>query len=401
MTTIDYILSFLLYGRDDATQLVGYTANQEEWHNYKVVILPQRESLADLYVPVLNKRLTTYRHEKTTIVEQDLVYNTFFLVSMAEELLTKERDCHGRFMADLSVMAQQNMLLIPVVDEYSRFLLKLLELPLPERGIKQINLTHDIDILTRYRSIRSLLGAIKRGECNAAFRACHNVLNDPAYTFPWISNIEQKFKATHPNTEILYFLKCGDSTGNDYPQYHNSHTDLPRLTEFLFNQGAKFGLHASYASADNPKLIKKEYMRLGNLLDKWHIPLQSANRTHFLRANSADYRRAIADAAIADDYTAAFADKCGFRLGTTRPVRYIDPRTTELTPLTLHPLTVMDCTLSDYMQLDEDEAFYTCQQLIEKTATHNGTLTLLFHNQLLTPQSYHRRLYTEILKELD
>jgi hypothetical protein len=60
----------------------------------------------------------------------------------------------------------------------------------------------------------------------------------------------------------------------------------------------------------------------------------------------------------------------------------------------------MDPTLSAgrYMHLSEDEAYYLCQQIIDKVRMHHGELNLLWHNSNLTPDSYHRSLYPKILK---
>ena len=38
--TIDYIKQFLLYGNKEAAKWVGYTRNQDEWEQYKLVIVP-------------------------------------------------------------------------------------------------------------------------------------------------------------------------------------------------------------------------------------------------------------------------------------------------------------------------------------------------------------------------
>ena len=73
-----------------------------------------------------------------------------------------------------------------------------------------------------------------------------------------------------------------------------------------------------------------------------------------------------------------------------------------LTNLTLHPLTVMDCTLSNenYMNLTEDEAYFLCERLIDKVRMHHGDLCLLWHNSIFTDDTYHRSLYTKILRLL-
>ena len=112
--------------------------------------------------------------------------------------------------------------------------------------------------------------------------------------------------------------------------------------------------------------------------------------------------QALADAEFTDDFTMCFADQAGFRLQTSRAVRWINPKTMKLTSLTLHPLTVMDCTLSNdnYMNLTEDEAYYFCQRLFDKVKQNNGDLCLLWHNSIFAQVGYHKSLYQLILNDL-
>lgn len=398
--TINYILSLLLYGNDEARQLIGYTANREEWSRLRLVIVPKRERLTDLYVPDLSQSPEIEKVGNTLVVNTDIVYNTFFLISRAEEMLCDKRDEHGRFLARHSVLGKHNLLLIPTIDEYSRILCKALNLGLPPKRIAHINLTHDIDVLTRYRSLRSQCGAALRGEWSEAFRALSDIHNDPAYTFPWLIDADNHLcSQTDIPTSVIYFLKYGPATGLDLPQYHHSYLDLPRLAQQLNRSGAKFALHSSYLSGKEFGRIAPEFHNLSSLLSKWNIACLSANRNHYLRSTSPEHFAALEKAGITDDYSMGFADAAGFRLGTTRPVRWIDPTTARLSNLTLHPLTVMDCSLSDerYLHLNEDEAYYYCQRLIEQTRRHNGELNLLWHNTSFSASTYHKQLYNFIL----
>jgi hypothetical protein len=87
-------------------------------------------------------------------------------------------------------------------------------------------------------------------------------------------------------------------------------------------------------------------------------------------------------AGLTDDYTMGYADVAGFRLGTSRAVRFIHPATKRLTPLTLHPLIIMDASLMEkkYMDLTYEEAVEYCNSLINNIKKVNGELTLLWHN---------------------
>jgi len=121
-------------------------------------------------------------------------------------------------------------------------------------------------------------------------------------------------------------------------------------------------------------------------------------RAHYLRC-SIDRMQALADAGYTDDYTMGFADSVGFRLQTSRAVRWINPKTMQLTNLTLHPLIIMDNTLSqaNYMNLTEDEAYFLCERLIEKVKMHHGDLCLLWHNSNINDSTYHRSLYEKVI----
>jgi hypothetical protein len=99
-----------------------------------------------------------------------------------------------------------------------------------------------------------------------------------------------------------------------------------------------------------------------------------------------------------------FADIAGFRLGTCRAVRWIDTENQKLTSLVLHPLLIMDNTLSDerYMNLKVDEAFRYCKNLIDEVKKNNGELVLLWHNNSVEKNNkqYHRELYHKIIDYL-
>ena len=107
------------------------------------------------------------------------------------------------------------------------------------------------------------------------------------------------------------------------------------------------------------------------------------------------------DAHITDDFTMGYADISGFRLGTCRPVRFINPKTKRLTTLTLHPLTVMDCTLTHdkYMGLSYEESLQYAKNLISETKKYNGDLCLLWHNTMFTEKD-HKNLYSQLIQIL-
>ena len=390
---VDYIIQFLLYGNEEAAKQVGYTADEAEWQNYRVVIVPNGQLGKEIVMPELD-RCAVERYavvggsaspedEAITryVIRTDIVYNTFFFISRAEELINMQRDEHGRFAAKYSILGQNNRLMIPTVDEYARMLMKLLDLPLPTPSFSQIYLTHDVDSVAQYRHWRGAMGGILRGQWRKVLASLKDIHNDPAFTFSWLIAQDKMVE----RAECIYFVKDTMGKGYDYPQYKLDGKDFETAEQLIENSGAKIGWHGSYYGGD------KANRQLGNKAE--------LHRSHYLRC-SIDQMQRLAEVGVTDDFTMMFADQVGFRLQTTRPVRWINPKTMQLTDLVLHPLTVMDCTLSNsnYMNLNEDEAYFECQRLLEKIHQNAGEVVLLWHNTTPAGNMYHRSLYPKLLE---
>lgn len=401
---IEYIITFLLYGNANAAKQVGYTADEAEWRNYRVVIVPNGQLGKEIVMPDLSEakgeRLEAKGAEHPTwIIHTDIVYNTFFFISRAEELINPQRDEHGRFLARYSILGQNNRLMIPTVDEYARLLMKLLDLPLPTPSFSKIYLTHDIDTVAHYRHWRGAIGGIMRGQWRKVMASLKDIHNDPAFTFSWLIAQDKKVAGA----ECIYFVKDTLGKGYDYPQYKLDGKDFETAEQLIVNSGAKIGLHSSYYGGKMTNvvvfthMVNKESVREGDIIkikDLYH-------RSHYLRC-SIDDMQMLVNMGITDDFTMMFPDQVGFRLQTTRPVRWINPKTMQITDLALHPLTVMDCTLSNsnYMNLSEDEAYFECQRLFDKVHQNAGEVVLLWHNSNPTGNIYHSSLYPKLLEML-
>lgn len=371
---IDYIIEWLCYGDTEAAARVAYTADEKELETHDVIIVPNGHLGKDLILPEMKKPEVEQPSKGKTIIRTDIVYAVFFFTSRAEEVLNTKRDEHGRFLAAYSMLNQKSRLQIPRLDEYARLVLKQLNMPLPESGYHHIYLTHDIDAISQYRHLRGALGGLRRGEGKAVWAALRDIHQDPLYTFPWILEQDRQVKKAEP----IYFVKRTRGRGYDYPQYCLHGRDWRRLKHMLRHNNVYLGVHGSYYGSIPAIEYSKMY------------------RAHYLRCSIEQLQR-LADAGYTDDFTMGFADQAGFRLQTCRAVRWINPKTMQLTNLTLHPLMVMDTTLSKYMHLTEDEAYFLCERLIAKVKLHHGDLCLLWHNNNFAGESYHRALYPKIL----
>lgn len=423
---IDYIIQFLIRDEHKAHH-VGYCSDKTQWSKYKVVIVPSNFFNDNIYgtpqsmpsfplqeiegIPFLYGSPLIEKINDTIICHADIIASTYFLISRYEEYIhpNSNRDSHGRYIGKLSIPAQANFIHRPIVEEYSEFLRKLLQqnntslLPIPQK-INHIYLTHDIDSITNYRRLRGCLGGIYRSifkrteSISTIFKSLININNDPAYTFPWILRQDNQL----PQATQIYFVKATrQASGFDRPAYNLVGKNFTHLKKEILTSSPKaiFGLHASYKSGNFPDIISDERKILQYAIENQQI---TTSRHHYLRSLQPTDMESLIDARITDDYTMGYADIAGFRLGTCRAVRFINPATRKLTSLTLHPLTIMDCSLSEphYMNLNYKQALAYSQTLINATKQHNGDLCLLWHNTRFTNDNYHSQLYSQIIKFL-
>ena len=430
---IEYILQFLS-GETLSPKLlskIGYTSNPKEFSKYKLVIIPSAFFSTEVYgtmdslprlplqiweeAPILFGNPTVEIVGTTRVLHADLVASAYFLISRYEEMVKADiRDVHGRFPGIESLPNRARFIDSPLVDEYG----KLLRIELREAGIqvdelphkiRKIFLTHDVDQLSHYRNLRGFMGGLLRGirrpkEGNKAIKTYFGGLkNDPWYTLPWLFKLDNSVRQIvgEDRCEPIVFIKVGGgSHKEDKPFIWHHIQDFQSLIKLCKRKNITFGLHLSYEAGINTDLIPVEKKQLEKISRK----KTGYNRNHYLDSREPEDMESLIDAGITDDFTMGYADVAGFRLGTCRPVKWINPKTKQLTSLILHPLTMMDGSLSDkrYMNLNAHDAYEYCIRLINMVESWNGELVLLWHNTSVeeTPQSYHRKLYQDIIAYL-
>jgi len=430
---IDYILRFLLGEQvsPDIFAQVGYTADSNEFHRYKLIILPSaffeeavygsELSLPNLPLqiwedaPILFGQPIVEQIGETRILHADLIASTYFLISRYEEMVRREcRDIHGRFPGKESLPYRAGFVDRPVVDEYGKIIRMQLreigcEAPEPPAKIQKIFLTHDVDQIAHYRNFRGFMGGLLRGlkrpkEGNKALRSYFRGLRyDPWYNFPWLFRMDNSVKLAlgSERCESVIFIKVkGGKRKEDKPNSKLLSPDFKTLCRLCRKKDIIFGLHTSYEAGLHPELIFGEKKKL-NRIAKSKVKY---NRHHYLDAREPEDMQALIDAGITDDFTMGYADMAGFRLGTCRPVKWINPKSSQLSSLILHSLTIMDCTLSEkrYMYLNSFDAYEYCVQLTNSVEKYNGELILLWHNTSveISVQSYHRKLYKDLIEYL-
>jgi hypothetical protein len=419
---VQYILRFMI---GDISRFVGYTADTTRFADYKVVIIPSDFFNEGVYgtmqtqlvlplkniegIPFLFGMPNIERVGNTIVVYADLVASAYFLLTRYEELINTKRDEFGRFPGRESLPYRAGFIDRPIVDEYGKLIRSWLnqagvETQKIKPSIRKINLTNDVDFPFYCRTWRNVVREIFSGKSitNVICAKFSPLENDFYYTFPWIfqQNKILQDKVGESKCQSLLFFRSGGKSKQDKPLYDLKSKDIQTLFVLCREQKAVVGLHSSYHSGIHPALICNEKKKLE---EAFGTEIK-CNRHHFLTAREPEDMEYLIKAGITDDYTMGYADVAGFRLGTSLPVRFINPATKRLTSLRLHPLTIMDCTLSEkkYMNLTADKAEEYCLKLIRNIRNVNGELTLLWHNTSIIENNgdYLRDLYSKLIQEL-
>jgi len=97
------------------------------------------------------------RHDNVLITNADLIASTFFMLTRYEEVIVDEGDEYGRFPFVKSFAYKEGFFDRPIVNEYAELLWDWIVALVPQgrrkRKAYQLRLTHDVDLVSKYRSI--------------------------------------------------------------------------------------------------------------------------------------------------------------------------------------------------------------------------------------------------------
>ncbi len=341
--------------------------------------------------------------DRKSLLPYDLFSATFYLVSRYEEYLPFVSDQHGRFEASSSCLFQHGMLQRPVVNIWSRQLGTLLSQLFPSLQLQfptyTFTPTYDIDAAWAYmhKGLYRSAGAFARDLMYRDYHEMkrrHNVLRgkekDPFDTF----ELQFQLQKTH-NLQPVYFILFAEYGLND----KNISTRNPSFRQLIKRLGdyASVGIHPSYGSFQNKIKLRSEISALTEVLNRE----VTKSRQHFLRMSLPATYHHLIDLDITDDYTMGYASQPGFRAGIANSFLFYDLDHDLPTNLRVHPITLMDGTLRDYMKLDGDKAIETATQLCNEVKAVGGTFVTLWHNETLSDQKRWKgwvKIYEEIIR---
>ena len=159
---------------------------------------------------------------------------------------------------------------------------------------------------------------------------------------------------------------------------------MKQLFKDIHKGGHEIGIHGSYESFDNAKILEQEIATLKLTLSDLNIPIERLkSRQHYLRWDQLQTPQILDRAGIHSDSSLAFADHAGFRCGTSRSFRMFDLAANQSLSLIQQPLIMMETTIFgehyQNLNLDDDGLRYVLD--LKHTSLRIGKqFTFLWHN---------------------
>lgn len=310
----------------------------------------------------------------------DIFSASFYLLSRYEEYLPHVKDEYGRFMATESLAYKNNFLKQPVVDIWAYKFKEALQDQFPKFQFpkKAYRIKPIIDVPTAYnyklKGIMRTLGGGAKDIFKLKFRSLYNRFmviigfkHDPYDTFRYIINRQKQSKS-----KFLFFFLIGG-----YSTYDKGISINKKKFVSLIKHVADYcnvGLKASFFSIDNITVLKKEKIKMEEVLNN---PLK-ASRQSFSKLNLPESYRNYIDLEISEDYTMGYVNEIGFRAGSCTPFLFYDLDYEIQTPLKIYSYHIMDYTLLKTKSLLDKKK--VLNEIINEVKQVNGELVSVFHN---------------------
>ena len=366
-------------------------------------------------VPIIYGADTAPIEEKWRIrLPVDIFGSAFFMLSRYEELVCTERDKHDRFPALSSIAYKAGFLERPIVDEYVEILWAAMHQLWPglSRQSREGRIFYTCDVDHPYqptsKQFASLTRAvagdiIKRREPAIAMRRIRGAIRarrgdfseDTNNTFDWIMDLCE----THSHRAAFYFI-CGHSAGAIDGCYDLDEPFVRRLMTRIHERGHEIGVHGSYNSFCDAATLQSERQNLLQTLDTLNIKGQGYGaRQHYLRWDSGLTPSLVDTVGFEYDTTGSFADRPGFRYGTSKPFPMWDWQACCKLNLLQRPLIAMEASILEakYLGLTTaEEQVSLLERLKRACLDFEGDFCILWHNNRLSDQRSRDLLITAL-----
>lgn len=347
-----------------------------------------------------------YKEKSLNLVSQinylklnnDIIGDTFFLLSDYQMLLNPVFDKFGRFLYKNSVL--KKYIKRPIVNEifeiFKKIIVEFFKIEVENKFSYQLIMTHDVDHPFKYyrlnhlHFLKNLAGDFllrKNIPVKRIFERFtkNSYKKDPFNTF-------DIFIKSEKDIQTRYYFYSGSLNFNN-PDYAISKKHIQSIIKRI-SADNPVGIHLGLDTSNNYELLKKEIKRFSKNTRKTMF-----SRFHYLAYNS-KAAGFLGKSNIKEDSSVAFADQPGFRTGCCYSYNLYDLIENKMTNVEENPLILMEGSL-----LDKQYSNFTFSEIIEEidnlgsiVKEYNGNFTVLWHNHRMV-ENDEIRLYKYLIKK--
>ena len=335
----------------------------------------------------------------------DIFSAAFYLISRYEEYLPHEKDVYGRYAHIQSLAWREGFLDIPLVNYWLQDLRAALNLYYPGIAFRypafKFIPTYDIDSAFSFlhkewwRNLGGALKTLARGRW-AVLRQRIEVLRekqqDPFDAYEWLDSLHL-YCRLRPYYFFLVAARC-KGVDRNLPL---SSTGFRELIQY-HAVGYRLGIHPSWQSGDDEKLLREEIEWLEVVSGQ---PI-NRSRQHFIRFTLPETYRRLLRHRIDRDFSMGYGTINGFRASVASSFYWYDLEKEEATELRVFPFCFMDSNSYYKQKYTAAQAMTELLHYYRHTRKVNGLMITIWHNNFLgTDPDFAgwREVYEIFLKE--
>jgi hypothetical protein len=263
----------------------------------------------------------------------------------------------------------------------------------------QLILTHDVDIVYKYKNkismLRELIGdIIKRKSLKLFAQTLKKQIKfisrkekDPFDTYDYLMDISEKV-----GVKSYFFLHSSTSAKQDV----NNDKFLKEISQKILKRGHYLGYHPSYNAYNDFELFIKDKEKIENIIEQ----KLTVGRAHFLRFEIPTTWQIWENANMQWDSSLSYADKEGFRCGVCYPYSVFNIISRKKLNLKERPLIVMEGSFTTYQDTTPQDMEEKIKLLMKKVKKYDGEFVFLWHNSSFNTSFWKRYeyVYEKVLK---
>ena len=349
-------------------------------------------------LPILYGNSNTNFKANSVYIGIDIVGCSYFMLTRWEETITTKRDSVGRFSGKNSLAFRKGFIHRPIVNEYARLLLDVLnELTnnsFPFKSDFTLIPTHDVDRVYFQPMLALASAAFKLRSSSAFWKRLKIIFNreNPRDSFDFLMQVSEKYGLKSE----FNFISGKPSKGDPLKRYNLRDKFILSLCSKIKQRGHKFGFHPSFASYDRPDEWTREKKVLEDFLQQ---PIKTG-RQHYLRVGVPMTWQIWNSNNMDVDSSFGYHDIVGFRCGTGHTFPVFDWIKREKLKLKEQPLILMEGALVESEKIMVEDARQKAFTLVDQAKKWGTPMSILFHNSSFfdVPWEGWDQLYLELFR---